>query len=73
MKEALTSQQLAEIDGHIFASYWINAIKAIREFTGVPLREAIDFCFARRRELREESPERFALTEQEEAQREFYS
>jgi hypothetical protein len=59
MSLELSDEQWKSIDESIFRGWTINAVKAIREATGVGIREAVDMAEARRRSLLERTPERF--------------
>jgi hypothetical protein len=65
MVAAFGEEQWAVVDAHIFACNILRAIKAIREFAGVGIRDAIDIHIERYRRLRAESPERFTCSHEE--------
>ena len=72
MAATFSDQQWAAVDARIFAGNILLAIKVIRGFAGVGIREALDIHIERYRQLRAQSPERFACSH-EEYWRDFYS
>ena len=59
MRENLTDEEWADIEGAIFARRKLHAIKHVREYTGAGLKEAKDFVEDHARYLLEAQPEKF--------------
>jgi hypothetical protein len=57
--ENLTPEQREQINGYLFAGQKIQALKALREATGVGLADAKQAIEAHEKALRETSPEKF--------------
>ena len=67
-----SKEQWAEIDGHILQCSILLAIRAITQFAGIGIREAIDVHVERYRMLRADRPADFACSD-EKYWRETYS
>ena len=59
MATGLIDEEWKPIDDWIFRGWTISAVKAIREATGVGIREAVDIAEERRRSLLDRTPEKF--------------
>ncbi len=53
------------VDERLFDSDPLTAVRKIREFTGLGIRQACDLMYARYDHLRETSPQRFNMTPEE--------
>ena len=63
MDITFSNEQWEIIDSYIFARNVLAAIKAMRQFGGVGVKDATDIYWDRHQKLLTESPERFSLTE----------
>ena len=61
----LTDVQFAEIDALLFANDPLRAARRSREVTGLGLHASGDIMHERYRKLREESPDKFSITNEE--------
>jgi hypothetical protein len=61
----MTPEQLTEVDDHILAGHILLAIMAIRKYTGVGIKDAIDIHFDRYKQLRLARPDDFVCNDEE--------
>ena len=65
MKPSLTEEQWAEIDALILRKSYIIAIKSLRDWTGIGMREALEGAHERYEQLRRERPDDFVCSDKE--------
>jgi hypothetical protein len=61
----LSPEQWEQLDALILIRHIIPALKLLREWLGVGLREAMEIHLARYRQLRDEHPDDFSCTDEE--------